>query len=147
MSFYLDTNVLVSLFLKDTNSRRVESWLESKTDGRFVVSQWTRAEFAAVALRGARRGNFSADYAAMLIADFGTWQQKHAGIVELSPAAGTLCVQLAAVHGLKLSAPDALHLALATIAQVTLVTLDVRLAEAARARNHSVVGPEVLMVE
>lgn len=54
-----------------------------------------------------------------------------------TPASGALAALLARDPGLKLSAADALHLALSAEGGHCLVTFDVRLIEAARARGYS----------
>ena len=87
MSLCVDTNVLVSQFFEDAQSRKVDLWLKEKPRD-IVLSRWAAA--------------------------------------------------LARDPALKLSAADALHLALCGEGGHSLVTFDLRLIEAARVRGYSV---------
>jgi predicted nucleic acid-binding protein len=43
---YLETSVLVPLFLPEPESERVQRWLERQTDKILLISEWTLTEFA-----------------------------------------------------------------------------------------------------
>jgi uncharacterized protein len=134
VSFYLDTSVLLSLFVEDAHSLRADAWFEAKPRD-VIVSTWAGAEFAAVIRRLQRSGELTAGVARELLAAFDTWRREHAGGLDLSPAAGMLAENLARDAARKLSASDALHLALTVAAGAGLVTFDERLAAAAKAKK------------
>lgn len=140
MNFYLDTNVLLSLFLDDSHSAKVDAWLEAGLRP-IAVSAWAEAEFASVVLRSVRQRVIAKAAATEVLEDFDRWLRKSAARLDLSPEAGALAARLARDHGLKLTAPDALHLAMAMVAGATLVTLDKWLALAARREDHPVETP------
>lgn len=134
MSFYLDTSVLFSLFVEDAHSPRADAWFEAKPRD-VIVSAWAGAEFAAVIRRLQRSGELTAGAGRELLAAFDAWRREHAGGLDLNPAAGVLAENLARDVSHKLSAADALHLALAVAAGAGLVTFDKRLGAAAKARK------------
>ena len=140
MSFYLDTNIVVSLFFDDAHSATVDGWLAA-TARNLVLSYWTETEFAAIVLRRARMGEISLAQAAEILGDFDAWALSKTTRLDVSHRAGEICSKLSRDPPLKLSAADALHLGLSVDGDLTLVTLDRRLAEAAILRNHSVEVP------
>lgn len=78
------------------------------------------------------------DVAAAALIEFDTFMAGRAQRLPQSPSAGVLAANLARDPALKLSAADALHLALAAIDGLSLVTFDDRLADAAKARGYRV---------
>ena len=136
MSFCLDTNVLVSIFFADAHSTRAFAWLE-RVPEPICVSDWAATEFFALAHRRVRAGLLDADAANAALLDFDAFAGNRAQRRSHSAASGALAALLARDPGLKLSAADALHLALSAEGGHCLVTFDVRLIEAARARGYS----------
>jgi predicted nucleic acid-binding protein len=92
-------------------------------------------EFFALAHRWVRAGLIRAEIANAALLDFDAFVGSRTRRLSQSPAAGALAALLARDSGLKLSAADALQLALSAEGGHRLVTFDVRLAEAARARS------------
>lgn len=43
---YLDTSVLVPLFLPELESERIQRWIERQADELLFISEWTLTEFA-----------------------------------------------------------------------------------------------------
>jgi predicted nucleic acid-binding protein len=134
VSCCLDTNVLVSIFFADAHSSRAFAWLERVSEPIWV-SDWAATEFFALAHRWVRAGLIGAETANAVLVDFDAFAGGRARRLSQSPAAGALAALLARDSGLKLSAADALQLALSAEGGHRLVTFDVRLAEAARARS------------
>ena len=136
MSLCLDTNILVSLFFEDAHSQKVDRWLKEKPRD-IAVSRWAETEFAAIVTKRTRVGALTAETAQEVMAAFDTWVALRARRLETTPAIGMLAAALARDYALKLSAADALHLAQSSEGKHTLVTLDLRLADAALARGDS----------
>ena len=134
MTLCLDTNVLVSLYFEDAHSQKIDAWLKEKPRD-LVVSRWAETEFAAIVTKRTRVGALTAEAAQEVMAAFDTWVAVRARRLESTPAVGILAASLARDHALKLSAADALHLALSSEGKHALVTFDVRLVEAALARG------------
>ena len=134
MSYCLDTNFLVSILFVDTHTASAFAWLEHVREPIYV-SDWAAAEFFALIHRRARAGLLGADAAGAAIVDFDDFAGSRARRLSQSPAAGALAAALARDPALKLSAADALHLALSADGGHCLVTFDSRLAEAARKRG------------
>ena len=140
MSCYLDTSILISMIMKDAGSARVDAWLDSSNEA-LHVSAWAMAEFAAVLWRRQRNREIADTAPAAAILELESWAANFAVRLGLSASAGDAASILAKRPDLKLSAPDALHLALAVQAGLTLVTSDLRLAKAARSQDHPVLVP------
>ena len=140
MSYCLDTNVLISMFFVDAHSARAFAWLERVAEP-ICVSDWTATEFFALAHRRVRAGLLSADVANAALLDFDAFAGSRARRLPQTAASGALAALLARDPALKLSAADALHLALSAEGGHCLVTFDIRLAEAARARGSNVEVP------
>jgi predicted nucleic acid-binding protein len=140
LSFYLDTNAIYSYVFEDAHSQRIDDWIASRR-APIVVSDWAEAEFYALVGRRTRSGGLTPEAVDVGIRDFVTLAYEHAQRLSLSAAAGALAANLARDPKLKLSAADALHLALSAHGDHCLVTFDERLAEAARARGFAVEIP------
>ena len=140
MSLYPDTNIVCSFLFQDVHTGDVERWL-ANSSAPLVISDWTRTEVYALAHRRVRGGHLSEDDAGFGLMVFDGILLGEALPLPLSASAGRLASELARDPVLKLSAADALHLACATDAGCVLVTLDARLAEAARRRGYALETP------
>jgi predicted nucleic acid-binding protein len=140
MSFYLDTNAIYSFIFGDSHSARMDNWLQAPS-GLLIIGDYVQTEFHALVGRRVRGGGLTSHAASVGIADFDAFLARRAQTLALSPAAGALAVELARDPSLKLSAPDALHLACAAQGDHVLVTFDQRLADAARVRAYPVEMP------
>lgn len=140
MSYCLDTSFLVSIFFTDAHSGRAFAWLEHASEP-ICVSDWAETEYFALTHRRVRAGLLSADIANAALLDFDAFAGGRARRLSQSPAAGSLAALLARDSELKLSAADALQLALSVEGGHRLVTFDVRLADAARVRGFGVEVP------
>jgi uncharacterized protein len=144
VKFSFDTSAVAPLFIRDAHTDRIEGWFRKNADEVFLSNHWLVAEFCSAALRLARRENLPQSKGTEWAAEFASWAEERTSLVAFSADAGTLCADLSKRPSLKLSAGDALHLAIAIVSNATLVTLDDRLADAARARNHPVIVPPPL---
>jgi predicted nucleic acid-binding protein len=128
---YLDTSVVVALLLTDVHSSRAEAWLV-RTKPIVMVSDFCAVEFAAVISRRVRTSGLSAKHAGLALQRLDDWLSQPVHLVRGTPEQMGLAGQIVRDFTTKLSAPDAIHLAIARDLGATLVTFDERLAQAAR---------------
>jgi len=140
VSFYLDANVLVALFVTDALTKTADAWIDSDP-GDLVVSDFAKIEVAAVVSRQVRVGSMTLDAAREALVDFDVWVRRMASAVETSASDLALAERFVRDFATKLSAPDALHLAVTLNHGFQLVTFDARLADAARLLGSSVITP------
>ena len=135
---YLDSCVLLSLFLQDSGYESAERWLLSQGDQPLWVSHWVLLEFAGAINLCVRRGDLAVPRAQAIQAEFDNFRQERLSLVEprgvdflqarqwLEEALGTK------EAASSLHAADALHLAIALRQGLGIATADVQLARAAK---------------
>lgn len=131
---YLDTSILLKLYVKEPFSEEVENYL-SGID-RPIISSLTRLEWQCAMARRLRAGAFSEDYLAMARREF--TRHRTEGYFRMLPVNDVLFTQAAdlldAVRPIPLRSLDALHLATAcSLGKPSFATADRILADAARA--------------
>ncbi len=141
MAYYLDVSALVPVLLNDAHGPAMHAWLRQEPR-TVVVSDFAAAEFAGVVSRSVRMYRLSTTAAATILAQFDNWQQRNASARLTDSNAVASCGRLVRDFSLKLSVPDALHLAMAMTDGTTLVTFDERLADAAKTLGHPVIVPK-----
>jgi hypothetical protein len=127
---YLDTSVVVSVFLPDVHSGRVLAWLGGLSDGP-ALSTWTVTEFSSAAAGQERVKQIAPDQRLLAEQHFDAWLLT----VEQTPvlrADFELARDLIRRGRTRLGAPDALHLAVARRLGARLASLDAVMADAAR---------------
>jgi len=128
---YLDASVLLPTLVAEQTSAAVDEFLRA-SDDVLTVSDFAAAEVASALSRLVRTDRLNAAAAAARLADFDAWR---AGATE-NPDVDAHDCRLANTYvrrfDLKLRAPDALHAAICRRLGLMLVTLDRRLANAAR---------------
>lgn len=132
MSDCLDTSFLVSVLFPDSHTSRAFAWLE-RLPRTIYVSDWAATELFALVRRRVRAGLVDPEVAEAALLEFEAFASSRAQRLSQSALAGAQAAELARDPELKLSAADALHLALSAGGRHCLVTFDARLAEAARA--------------
>jgi predicted nucleic acid-binding protein len=126
---YLDTSVVVSMFVRDAHTERVGAWVASGV-GDLAVSPWTSAEFSSALAGLVRAKAVLPTTRAAAERAYDTWTNQ----VEVTPV---LQVDLEFSRDLlrhdriKLRTPDALHLAIAHRLGFQLLTVDVAMTNAA----------------
>jgi predicted nucleic acid-binding protein len=140
LSYYLDTSAIYSYIFEDAHSPAVEEWI-GDANRPLIISDWVESEFGALINRRVRDGGLAVDAAVSGLSEFDSFALGHAQRCRMSAAAGARAALLARDPALKLSAADALHLALSAEGGNCLVTFDIRLAEAASARGFDVEVP------
>lgn len=139
---YLDTSVLVSLFVPEPDSAAVRAWFEIRKAESFAVSDWSLVEFASamglkVRTRSLRPKQANTAYRLMNQLARESFRVITPTRDDYGRAAGYL-----ARHDLGLRAGDALHAAVAQgEAPMTLVTLDLRLIAAGRKLKLRIASP------
>jgi uncharacterized protein len=132
VSYCLDTSFLVSLVFPDSHTSRAFAWLEG-LPSPIYVSDWAATEFFALIRRRIRAGLVDSKVAEAALLEFEAFAGSRTQRLSQSAQAGAHAAELARDPELKLSAADALHLALSAGGRHSLVTFDGRLSEAARA--------------
>ena len=141
MSHYLDTNVMVALLLQDAHSSRADAWL-IRAKPTLLASDLCTVEVAAVISRRVRMKQLTAETANLALGRFDDWLSRSVEIVRWTPEQMATAGHIVRDFSSKLTAPDAIHLAIARHSGATLATFDDRLAEAARRHGVPVMIPD-----
>jgi uncharacterized protein len=142
LSLYLDASVLVPTLVAEAATEVVEAYLDAAGQVR-LISDFAAAEVGSGLSRLVRMGLLGSAEASARLADFDAWRAGTSSPVEVHPSDVRLAYIYVRRFDLRLRAPDALHLAIARRLDATLVTLDRRLADAAREFGIAVATPQV----
>lgn len=123
MSLYLDTSVVVPLFVDEALSETLASWIVAEGSVPFV-SDLTKTEFQAVISRLIRSNRIDADRATAIRDLFAIWTGDSTESLENLPADIRSAALLVQVPLPKLLAADATHLATCRRLGLTLATAD-----------------------
>lgn len=141
MSSYLDASVLLPTLIAEPATEAVYDCLGA--DGReLLISDFAAAEVASALSRLVRMALLTDADASTRLADFDAWRAAMSLPVDIAASDARLADIYARRFDLGLRAPDALHLAIARRLDATLVTLDRRLATAAREMGITVEVPK-----
>jgi uncharacterized protein len=141
VSAYLDASVLLPRLVEEPESPAVDAYLAHNRQP-LVISDFASAEVASGLSRLVRMRRLSAEEAFSALGDFEIWRAASTSAEEVHAADVRLAYALVRRFDLMLRAPDALHVAIAHRLNATLVTLDQRLANAARQLRNAVAVPE-----
>lgn len=131
MSSYLDTSVLLPTLVAEPTTEAVYDCLGA--DGQeLLISDFAAAEVASALSRMVRMALLTEHDASARLADFDAWRAAMSSPVDITASDARLAHIYARRFDLGLRAPDALHLAIARRLDLVLVTLDPRIAAAAR---------------
>ena len=131
MSLYLDASVLMPTVVVEETTDAVGQFLSAGADD-LVVSDFAAAEVASTLSRLVRMDLVAASEAVDRLVDFDAWRAGATENAEVSAPDARLANTYVRRFDLKLRAPDALHMAICRRLDLSLVTLDQRLARAAR---------------
>jgi len=133
LSIYLDTSVLVGLFVShDTFAVRARTLAE--TPGFTpIVSDFVSTEFASVIARLTRMNNLTGDRAREIFAEFDCWAGGHADLAEVVSRDIQTAESFIRRLDLNIRAPDAINLAIASRLDVPVATFDRGMAACATA--------------
>ena len=132
---YLDASVIVALFIEESLTKRARSAIVNQ---RLIVSDFAVTELSSAVARRVRMGEITAGDAATLFGNVDAWVGRGAVMERLEPTDLAYATLLVRRLELGLRAPDAVHLAIVTRLNATLVTLDAKLAGAAAALGMAV---------
>lgn len=131
---YLDSCVVLSLFLGDTGYGAAEHWLLAQADQPLWVSHWVLLEFSGVVAFCLRRGELTAQRGRAIHAEFECFRHERLGLLEPRGADYLQARQwLQEFKGPPLRSGDALHLAIAKRQSLTIASADQGLLKAAEA--------------
>ncbi len=131
MTAYLDASAILPTLIEEAGSPVVDHFMRS-VDEPLAVSELAAAEVASAISRIVRTGLWDAAKAASRIADFDAWRATATEDIDLQASDVRLASIFVRRFDLKLRSPDALHAAICRRADMRLITLDKRLAVAAR---------------
>lgn len=131
MTLYLDTSVMVSLFLPEARSEAVAA-LVGRASDPVIVSDLAGGEFSAAISTAIRTGRLGRDHGEDVLRNFDTWITD-VRRMEVCGTDARLAIGFVRRIDLGLLFPEALHLALCSRVDAHLVTGDQRQALAANA--------------
>ncbi|EAQ75964.1 type II toxin-antitoxin system VapC family toxin [Synechococcus sp. WH 5701] len=134
--FYVDSCVVLSLFLGDSGYGAAEQWLFNQGDQPLWVSHWVLLEFAGVVALCLRRSALTTQRALAIQSEFECFRQERLSLLE--PRGGDYLQArqwLEQQEGPPLRSGDALHLALAKRHNLAIASADQGLTRAADALN------------
>lgn len=111
---YLDTSVLLPLFLSEPASESVRRVLSSLPQDELIISEWCRTEFASAVGRHVRMAILEKDAAAEVIRKFRNLTKDSLSVLAVESADFVLASRYLERFELGLRAGDALHLAIAS---------------------------------
>lgn len=131
MSAYLDTSVLLPTLIVEPATAAVYAFLGGE-NRELLVSDFAAAEVASALSRLIRMAQLTEADASARLGDFDAWRAAMSSPVEIAASDARLAYIYMRRFDLDLRAPNALHLSIARRVDATLITLDRRLATAAR---------------
>ena len=141
MTCYLDASVMLPILVKEPASAVVDAFMATLQQEPWV-SDFAAAEVASALSRLVRTGRLQAADGTVCLSDFDIWRAAMTRPAEIHAADVRLADVYVRRFDLGLRAPDALHLATARRLDATLITLDRRLAAAAREMGIAVNVPQ-----
>ena len=130
MTLYLDTSLLVAGLTAETETQRVQVWLQRQISEDLLVSDWVIAEFSAALSIKLRTGQVEEAYRATALGAFSQFCAETATVLPVSRDQFHTAARFADQYALGLRGGDALHLAICAHYSATLCTLDHRLSDA-----------------
>ena len=131
MSAYIDTSVLLPTLIAEASTEAVYNYLGTANQ-ELLISDFGAAEVASALSRLVRMLTLTGEDASARLADFDAWRAAMSSPIDIQAVDARLAYIFVRRFELQLRAPDALHLAIVRRLDATLVTLDRRLADAAR---------------
>jgi predicted nucleic acid-binding protein len=129
---YLDASVILPTLMQEASTEAVYAFI-AKAEEPLVVGEFAAAEVASAMSRLVRMQKLTSTDASRRLADFDAWRTASTADLDVQPSDVRLTSLYVRRFDLMLRAPDALHAAICRRADLRLVTLDRRLATAARA--------------
>ena len=131
MTIYLDASVLIAVLAEEPASAAVRRFLRTHREDR-LISDFAAAEVVSAISRLLRMRLLTEEEGSTRLADFDAWRAAASSAADMHAADARLAYAYVRRFDLRLRAPDALHLAIARRLDAALVTLDRRMAAAAK---------------
>ena len=131
MTIYLDASVLIAVLAEEPASAAVRRFLRTHRENR-LISDFAAAEVVSAISRLLRMRLLTEEEGSTRLADFDAWRAAASSAADMHAADARLAYAYVRRFDLRLRAPDALHLAIARRLDAALVTLDRRIAAAAK---------------
>lgn len=132
MSAYLDASAILPLLVEEAASPLVDAFVSGLGEP-VVVSAFAAGETASAVSRLVRMGRLDREDARGLLDSFDAWRATSATPADLASSDVEVAHLYVRRFDLMLRMPDALHIALCRRERHVLITLDGRMADAARA--------------
>jgi uncharacterized protein len=123
LSVYLDTSVLVPLFIREDVSHLVENWINSVRE-KLYCSHLVAGEFNSAVSRYVRMGALNSDQADAIRDNAAHWLQRGVINAAIDDEDVQRASRAVANPSPKLLMPDAIHLVVCARMNLTLATLD-----------------------
>ncbi len=130
MGLYLDASVILPTLVEEASSQVVEQFIRTTSD-QIVISAFAAAEVTSAISRLVRTGQLERQDTFIRLNDFDAWQAAATEPVDLQASDIRLAHNYVRRFELMLRVPDAIHIAICRRLDLTLVTLDQRMALAA----------------
>ncbi len=140
MSLYLDTSVLIPLFIREDDSTLVKKWINS-VEEKLYYSHLVAGEFNSAVSRYVRMGAFDPDQADAIRNEAALWLQQEVCCASLENEDVYAASRAVANPQPKLLMPDAIHLVVCARMDLTLATLDKDLLIVAEREGVSAISP------
>jgi predicted nucleic acid-binding protein len=129
---YVDTSVLVAALSNEAKTAATQRWLAAQGAGTLAVSSWVITEFSAALSVKLRQGAIEPAHRAEVLRVFNALVEESLHVLDVGATEFRVAARFADQYKTGLRAGDALHLAIASGHGAELVTLDRKLAAAAR---------------
>jgi predicted nucleic acid-binding protein len=135
--YCIDTSVLVAALTDETATDRAQAFLTDAAAEELAIAAWVLPEFSSALSIKTRTGQISPAQRGLVLSGFTRLVAESFEVLPLSVATFAAAARYVDQHTLGLRAGDALHLAVASEAGATLVSLDERLVTAGNALGAS----------
>jgi uncharacterized protein len=141
LSYYLDTSVVVPIFLDEDESSTIKAWIDEATDD-LHYSHLVAGELNSAISRHVREGVFSENEADAIRDAAAVWFQQQVRLIEIDDEHVEVAARAVANPDPKFLMPDAIHLAICERANLTIVTFDKDLLFIAAREGVAAIRPE-----
>ncbi|MHA3840004.1 type II toxin-antitoxin system VapC family toxin [Sphingomonas aestuarii] len=131
MSHYLDTSVLVAALVHEPHSAAIREWLRDRPANSLFIGYWAVTEVHSALSVRVRTGTLTEADKSQVLDAWQTLLSDSLTIIAIDPFHFDRAAMMADHHSLGIRAGDALHLAVAEHAALTLVTFDKTMSKAA----------------